>query len=75
MLRLAIHPTLQPNIFEVRLELTREAGNPGSWRRLNRPFLTEVRKQFLLWRNLSPEQVKHYLERSEVLFSHARHLH
>jgi len=68
MVRLTIHPTEQPNIFEVRLEITREAGNPGSWRRLNRVFLTDVRKQFLLWRNLTAEQVKYYVERSEKLF-------
>jgi hypothetical protein len=51
------------------MELTREAGNPSTWRRLNHPFLVEIRKQFLLWRNLPPEQLAHYLDRSEQFFN------
>jgi hypothetical protein len=67
-INLSILPTDQPAIFDVHLELTREAGNPSTWRRLNRPFLVEIRKQFLLWRNLTPEQTAHYLAKSEALF-------
>jgi hypothetical protein len=67
-IKLAIHPTDQSNIFDVHMELTREAGNPATWRRLNHPFLVEIRKQFLLWRNLAPDQLTHYLERSEQFF-------
>jgi len=73
---LAIHPTVDDNVFEVRIQITREAGNPGTWYRLNRPFLTEVRKQFLLWRTVSPELMQTYMKRSDELFSgdeaHAR---
>ena len=57
-MQLAIHPTDQPNIFDVHVQLTREAGNPATWRRLNRPFLIEIRKQFLLWRSLDPTKVR-----------------
>lgn len=75
-LELAIHPTVDDNVFEVRIQITREAGNPGTWYRLNRPFLTEVRKQFLLWRTVSPELMQTYMKRSDELFSsdgaHAR---
>lgn len=67
-IRLAIHPTPEQNIFDVHLELTREAGNPATWQRLNHPFLVEIRKQFLLWRNLPAEQVANYVERSESHF-------
>ena len=68
-MRISLHPTDQAHVFDVHAELTREAGNPGAWRRLNRPFLTEVRKQFLLWRSLDAERVEAYIRRSEELFS------
>lgn len=68
LLRLAIHPTGQQNVFDVRVRLTREAGNPATWHRLNRPFLTDIRKQFLLWRTLPPEAVQRYVEISNAFF-------
>lgn len=68
-MRLAIHPTDGQNVFDVHLEMTREAGNPATWRRLNRPFLIDIRKQFLLWRNVAPDQASIYLTRSDAMFS------
>ncbi|MGN6367562.1 MAG: ABC transporter permease, partial [Phycisphaerae bacterium] len=66
---LSIHPTDQHNVFDVHIEMTREAGNPNTWRRLNRPFLIDIRKQFLLWRNLPQPLVEYYTARSEKLFT------
>jgi hypothetical protein len=71
LLRLAIHPTGQQNVFDVRVRLTREAGNPATWHRLNRHFLTDIRKQFLLWRTLPPEAVQRYVEISSTFFKSA----
>lgn len=68
---LAIHPTPEPNVFEVKLTLLRQAGSPATWLRLNRPFMVEVRKQFLLWRSVSPEMVRQYVTGSEQMFAHA----
>jgi hypothetical protein len=34
---------------------------------MNRPFLTELRKQFLQWRSLTPERMMRYVERSHEL--------
>ncbi len=68
---LAIHPTPEPNVFEVKLTLRRQAGSPATWLRLNRPFMVEVRKQFLLWRSVSPEMVHEYVTGSEQMFAHA----
>ena len=70
-MNLSIHPTDQHNVFDVHVEMTREAGNPGTWRRLNRPFLIDIRKQFLLWRNLSHDLMQQYTDRSEKLFAKA----
>ncbi len=70
--RLAIHPTTQSNVFEVKLTLEREAGTPAAWLRFNRPFLVEVRKQFLLWRALTADVAGRYVARSEAMFSGMR---
>jgi hypothetical protein len=67
MMHLSVHPTDQPAVFEVQVQLTREAGNPGAWRRLNRAFLVDIRKQFLLWRGLHANLVAHYVQSSTSL--------
>jgi hypothetical protein len=70
-MHLTIHPSDQPGgggVFDVHVRLEREAGNPGTWRRLNRAFLVEIRKQFLLWRAVDPAHVAEYVARSEELF-------
>lgn len=51
-------------IFEVNVELHRRSGDDDSWYRMNRTFLTELRKQFLAWRSLSPAQMQVYVEKS-----------
>ncbi|NNM87928.1 MAG: hypothetical protein HKL95_05360 [Phycisphaerae bacterium] len=68
---LAIHPTPEPNVFEVKLTLLRQAGSPATWVRLNRPFMVEVRKQFLLWRSVAPEMVRQYVTGSQQMFAQA----
>jgi hypothetical protein len=65
---LSIHPAEQPGVFDVHVRLEREAGNPGTWRRLNRPFLVEIRRQFLLWRAVEPGRVAQYVQKSAALF-------
>jgi hypothetical protein len=67
-MQLAIHPTDQPGVFDVHVDLTREAGNPATWRRLNRPFLVEIRKQFLLWRAVDAGRMADYVAKSQTLF-------
>jgi hypothetical protein len=66
---LTIEPGEFDDIYEVKIRLTRESGDDGSWYRMNRTFLTEVREQFLHWRSLSPKRMKEYVEASRRLFS------
>ena len=49
--------------------LDRLSGDDGSWYRMNRTFLTELRKQFLQWRSLSPQKMLQYVEESRKLFA------
>jgi hypothetical protein len=38
---------------------------------MNRSFLTELRKQFLQWRSLTPERMRQYVDESKALFARA----
>jgi len=67
-LMLLIHPGQFPDIYEVQVILQRLSGDDGSWYRMNRTFLTELRKQFLQWRSLSPQRMLEYVEDSKRLF-------
>lgn len=67
-MHLSIHPGEQPGVFDVHVRLEREAGNPNTWRRLNRPFLVEIRKQFLLWRSVDAPRMAEYVAKSRDLF-------
>ena len=65
---LLIHPGQYPDIYEVQVVLQRLSGDDGSWRRMNRTFLTELRKQFLQWRSLSQQRMLEYVSESKRLF-------
>ena len=68
-LTLLIHPSAFADIYEVQVVLERLSGDDRSWHRMNRPFLTELRKQFLQWRTLSPQRMMQYVQESRPLFS------
>jgi len=67
-LKLLIHPGEFADIYEVEVALNRISGDDSSWYRLNRTFLTELRKQFLQWRSLAPTRMMEYVEQSRELF-------
>jgi hypothetical protein len=67
-LLLLIHPGEFDEIYEVQVVLQRLSGDDGSWWRMNRSFLTELRKQFLQWRSLTPQRMKDYVEQSRAMF-------
>jgi len=67
-LMLLIHPGSFPDVYEVQVVLQRLSGADGNWYRMNRTFLTELRKQFLQWRSLSPAKQAEYVEQSKKLF-------
>jgi hypothetical protein len=49
--------TEDEGIARIQVFIHRETGEVSAWRRLNKGFLTDIRKQFLLWRTI-PEDVK-----------------
>lgn len=59
-------PTDMEDVFEVRMIIHRDSGDVGNWKRVNRRFLNTVRKQFLIWRTLTPEDRGRYMESAEI---------
>jgi ABC-type lipoprotein release transport system permease subunit len=68
-LTLLIHPGEYQDIYEVKVQLHRLSGDDGSWHRMNKTFLTELRKQFLQWRSLPPARMMEYVQESRRLFA------
>ena len=60
-------PDPRTGLFQARLHLTRISGTRESWVRLNHGFITRLRRQFLHWRAVSPDD-------RESMFTEARHL-
>ena len=42
----------EAGFLEIKVRLTRLAGEANAWRRINKPFLHALRKQLLMWRSL-----------------------
>ncbi len=58
-------PSEIPGIDEVRIRLVRKSGQPKDWQRLNKVFLDDLRRQFLIWRSIPHETMEGY--RQETL--------
>jgi len=41
----------EPGFLEILISLNRESGEANAWRRINKTFLHEIRKQLLVWRS------------------------
>jgi len=56
-------------IYAIQLRIRRLSGQANTWVRINRGFLDEIRKQFLLWRTLPPESKSEYMVEAEAAFA------
>ena len=53
------------SVCNIEVKLERLSGDAGSWRRANGYFMTAMRSQFLMWRNLKPEARADYVARGK----------
>jgi len=60
-------PAGEYNVYNIKLLIVRLSGETGAWRRLNRSFLDALRKQFLVWRTISPKIKNEYKEEGEKM--------
>ena len=54
--------TGDPGFLEIRVKLVRLAGEANVWRRINKAFLDDIRKQLLMWRSLDDKAKKDYTD-------------
>jgi hypothetical protein len=59
---LVFSATDMADVFSITLEMDRLSGDPENWESLNRRFLRALRKQFLVWRTLSPDEKLPYIQ-------------
>ena len=48
-------PSQDEGLYEMQLRLVRRSGETSAWQRVNRGFISDLRRQLLLWRTIKPE--------------------
>lgn len=59
----------EKDLYSMSLLVTRESGDVPSWNRVNRRFVNFLRKQFLVWRTLTPAERQVFHERGRKMFT------
>jgi hypothetical protein len=59
-------PTEDEGVTRIEMCITRKSGEVTSWQRLNRGFLTLMRKQFLIWRTVASDLKDEYGREGET---------
>jgi hypothetical protein len=66
-------PTGEFEMYTLSLIILRLSGDAASWRRVNHGFINTLRKQFLIWRTVEPQDRENYREKGRrMLDEHAR---
>jgi hypothetical protein len=59
-------PSSEPDLYELQLKLVRQSGEISAWKRVNRGFMSDLRKQLLLWRTIKPSGQQEYILRGRA---------
>ena len=54
-IRFEAQPTGEHEFYALTIEIERVSGDAASWMRVNQGFVNALRKQFLIWRTVTPE--------------------
>ncbi len=61
---LLARPSEIAGIDEIRILLARRSGTRGDWQRSNKVFVSELRRQLLIWRSLGPDIMEKYRQKT-----------
>ncbi len=64
-------PTGEHNFYGLSLTIDRLSGDRASWRRANQGFVNGLRKQFLIWRTVAPEDRETFKEKGLKMLGRA----
>ncbi len=59
-------PSQEEGLYELQLRLERKSGEIAAWKRVNKEFMTELRKQLLVWRTVKREAQQEYIMRGRA---------
>lgn len=59
-------PSKEEGLYELQLKLIRQSGEISAWKRTNRGFISDLRKQLLVWRMIKPEDQREYVLRGRA---------
>ncbi|RYG64244.1 ABC transporter permease, partial [bacterium] len=59
-------PSKEEGLYELQLRLERKSGEIAAWKRVNKEFMTELRKQLLVWRTVKPASQQEYILRGRA---------
>ena len=59
----------EQGLYAMSMLVTRESGDISSWNRVNRRFVNFLRKQFLIWRTLTPEERAMFVQKGKKMFT------
>jgi hypothetical protein len=62
-LRFEAEPTGEHEFYSLTIRLERKSGDAASWVRVNQGFVNALRKQFLIWRTVAPEDREVFTEK------------
>ena len=65
-IQLLVKPAGEDDICNVYVDIIHRAGHPGNWHRMNRVFVSDLRRQLLGWRNIGRERVMAYIRQAEA---------
>lgn len=66
---LRLKPDTNPRFYRFEVALTLVAGDRDTWGRVNRTFVDDIRKQFLLWRTLGDDDRRFYIDNASTQFA------
>jgi hypothetical protein len=65
-------PSQEEGLYELQLRLERKSGEIAAWKRVNKEFMTELRKQLLVWRTVKPASQQEYILRGRAQINDQR---
>lgn len=65
-IQLVVKPAGEDDICNVHVDIFHRAGHPGNWHRMNRVFVSDLRRQLLGWRNIGRERVMEYIRQADA---------
>ena len=59
-------PSREAGLYELQLRLVRRSGETSAWKRVNRGYIGDLRRQLLLWRTITPEGQRDYIRQGRA---------